>query len=282
MSEQTNGGNSAPSSPAAAAAATAKGPSMVTIVGIIGLVVLLGVLIYAIPQLRKGMDNPVVKTAVDIYPDVQAMRDMTQSQISDQAERHTAIELKADPTGLSGRYVEVEGDVSRDESMMVSEQIAVNTFNDEDRPTIKGCVLDDGLVFLDITGELPDLSEGTRIKGFGKVMTVKVSDIFELPWVGPDLEREFGNMASEEVVFFLSKGYQLVAPSQGTEEVDDSQKQPTNPATPGDTGGSEAAPEGAAEGDAPAEGTEGGEPAAPSEEGGAEGGEASPPAEGGH
>jgi hypothetical protein len=283
MSEQTNGGNSAPSSPAAAAAATGKGPSLITIVGIIGLVVLFGVLIYAIPQLKKGMDNPVVKAAVDIYPDVTAMKDMTQSQISDQAEKHTANELKADPTGLSGRYVQVEGDISRDESMLIAEQIAINTFNDADRPTVKGAVLDDGLVFLDITGELPDLSEGTRIRGFGKVLQVKVADIFELPWVGPDLEQEFGSHEAEEVVIFLSKGYQLVAPAQGTEEVDDSQKKPTDPATPADAADptAPASPEGAegAEGAEAAEGGEGEQPAAP--EGEAEGTETpEAPAEG--
>jgi len=232
MSEQTNGGNSAPSSPAAAAAPKGKGPSLITIVGLVGLAVLIGVLIYAYPKLKAGMENPVVKNAVDIYPDVKAMADMTQSQISDQAEKYTAEELLRDPGGLSGRYVQVEGDVSRDESMMVAEQIAVNTFNDEDRPTIKGCVLGDGLVFLDVTGELPDLAEGTRIRGFGKVLEVNVNDIFDLPWVGPDLEKEFGNLEGEKVVMFLSKGYQPVAAAQGTEGVDDSQKTPSDPATP--------------------------------------------------
>jgi hypothetical protein len=236
MSEQTNGGSSASPSPATPAAPAGKGPSLITVVGLIALAVLIVVLIYAYVNLKAGMNNPVVQDVIKISPAVKEMADMTQSQISEQAEKHTAEELMKDPSGLSGRYVQVEGDVSRDESMMVSEQIAVNAFSDEDRPGIKGCVLDDGLVFLDITGELPELSEGTRIRGFGKVLEVNVKDIFALPWVGPDLKKEFGNLEGEKVVIFLSKGYQEVAPAQGTGAVDDSQKAAHNPATPADAG----------------------------------------------
>lgn len=202
------------STPAAPAPAATPKSSAKTIVLLVLLVLLAGlVFFYAMPKLKSGMKNPIVQDAVAIYPQLKEMESLTQSQIEDQAEKMDAAALLADPTGLEGRYVVTEGSVNQDESSLVSQNLAMNAWTG-DSEKYKGCILDDGLVVIDLTGEMPILSEGARIKCFGKVLAVNLKDVYDLPWVGEDLKKEFGNVEgmSDQVVFFFSKGIQLLEP----------------------------------------------------------------------
>lgn len=207
MSDSTQGAPASPAPPKSSAK---------TIVLLVLLLILMGtVFFYLMPQLNKAKKNPIVQDAVSMYPQLKEMETLTQSQIEQQAEKVDAVELVKDPTGLKDRFVVTEGDVNRDESSMVSENLAMNAWTG-DSDKYKGCIIGDGLVVIDLSGEMEDYKEGTRIRCFGKVLPIKLQDVYDLPWVGPDLKKEFGNIEGmdEQVVFFFTKGAQLVAMPQ--------------------------------------------------------------------
>jgi hypothetical protein len=166
--------------------------------------------IYLLVMLGRARDNELVKHFVANAPQMQAMMGLTMAQIGDQAEHVSAGQLIASPYGYDGRYVVATGNVSGEESMLVAQNVSMNAFNEESN--YRAYVLDDELVVVDISGEGPQLvAEGTQMKAYGKVIVARMADIFELPWVGPDLLREFGGVRgmSERVVFLVARGVQV-------------------------------------------------------------------------
>lgn len=161
------------------------------------------------PHLLQARDNPLVQHFIANAPQLREMMDLTLSQIENQAASLDAAALLASPGGYDGRYVVASGLISADESNLVAQNTAVNCFNDNG--SYRAYVLDDGLVVVDVSGEGPEqLPEGAAMKAYGKVIVARMADIFELPWVGPDLKREFGTSAmSTEVVFLVARGVQV-------------------------------------------------------------------------
>ena len=182
---------------------------------VIGLV-LLGIIIIAvivlIPVLKDMQANKVVQDVSGMQPWLTAMETMTKSQIAAEAEHHSAADLLASPTGLEGRWVVTWGTVSGEESNMVAGNIARNVMSEKNYPSF---ILNDGLVFVDVTGEGEmSVADGTMITGYGKVFVLNLEDVWAIPIVGPDLKKEFGNLndMEQQVVFFLSKGYEIGEP----------------------------------------------------------------------
>jgi hypothetical protein len=176
-----------------------------TIMGVIGLVALVCASIWAVGVARQFRENPLVQSLAAMAPQIDEMKDMTQSQIQAQAASVTADELIADPRGYEGRYVVVDGVASEEESAGVIQNIALNSFGHTD---FTGMVLNEGIVLIDITGSTGFLHEGTPVRGFGKVLVARTEDFFNIPVVGPDLRREFGDAQgmANEVVFLISNG----------------------------------------------------------------------------
>ncbi len=245
-----------------------KGINWLNVIGLVVLVLIVAAVIFLFPILKAAQENKVVIDVSGMQPWLAKMETMTKSQIANEAEHLTATDLLASPTGLEGRWVVTWGVVSAEESNMVAGNIARNVMSEKNYPAF---ILDDGLVFVDVTGEgeltVPD---GTMITGYGKVFILRLEDVWSIPIVGPDLKKEFGNLEDmeQQVVFFLSKGYDLGEPGPTGSLL----AQPDTEGAPVEGEGMEGAPAEGAEG-APAEG---GEEAAP--EGGEE---TAPPAEGG-
>jgi hypothetical protein len=189
--------------------AAPTGINWLTVFGLIVLILLICVVIVAIWIGRQGMRNPIVQSAMRLEPAIEQMKDMTQSQIEQQAAALPAAALGKDPYGFDDRFVVVEGTVSKEESIHVEQNMARNIFSETN---YRAYILDEAVVVIDITGEGPDVSDGALIKGFGKVFVVNVKDIWELPVVGPNLEQEFGNVEgmADKVIFLISKGVQVV------------------------------------------------------------------------
>lgn len=186
-------------------------------------ILLLGLMAYALPKLRAAQNNPLVRHFMANAPQMKEMMDLTLSQIEQQGAPATATELIASPYGYDGRYVVATGLVSDEQSAMVAQQAAVSCFDEQSN--YHAYVLDDGLVVVDVSGEGPErLSDGTEMKAYGKVIVARMADVFALPWVGPDLKREFANSGmSEKVVFLIARGVQTgsepaVADNAGADE----------------------------------------------------------------
>lgn len=159
--------------------------------------------------LREFRDNKLIQQAERLYDGVKEMEPLTLAQISQQAHHTTAAELVTSPHGLDDRYVVLDGTVSKEQSIAISANMASEVF---DAQNYTSYVLDDELVFVDISGEPSHYGDGERIQGHGKVFVLRVGDLFNLPILGEDLQREFGSSLDEndEVVFFLSKGVELL------------------------------------------------------------------------
>jgi hypothetical protein len=197
----------------ASAKAPAKKSNWLTIFGILVLVIIVLGILAMVFIVKPGMKNPIVKQVIALEPELEAMKIMTQDQIQNQARMVTPADLDADPYPYGGMFVVTEGTVSQEESIGVNQNIALSVF--EDYP-VKGYVVDDSLVIIDVTGEGPELKDGSVIKGFGKLFVLRLDDVWALPVVGPNLKTEFGNVEgmADRVVFLLSKGVQVVSTPQ--------------------------------------------------------------------
>lgn len=259
---------------------TSKGINWLNVIGLVILILVIGLVVVLFPILKGMQENKIVQDVSGMQPWLTTMETMTKAQIANEAQHTAAKDLLASPTGLEGRWVVTWGTVCADESNAVAGNIARNVMSEKNYPAF---ILDDGLVFVDITGEgelsVPD---ETIITGYGKVFVLQLKDVWAIPIVGPDLQKDFGNLkdTEQQVVFFLSKGYDIGEPGPIGELI----------TTPGEgeetTEGETVEGEEAATGEEAAAGTEeGGEAAEPGEgaeageDGEGEGGEPEPPAE---
>lgn len=249
-----------------------KGINWLSIFGIVILVVLIAAVIWLMMIWNQGKDNRLIQSIADLAPGLQEMQDLTQSQIKDQARPISASDLAKDPEGWGEQFYVIEGTVSAEGTGTIDENIALNIFSDT---KFKGFLLDEAVVLIDITGEAAAVPDGTVIRGFGKVFTLNIEDVWKLPVVGPNLKREFANSGMEpKVAFFISKGVEVISvpTKNGGPPIPPAQAggpgtTPPEGETPADAGATPPAGETAP----PAEG----ETAPPAE------GETPPPAEGG-
>jgi len=155
--------------------------------------------------LHEFRENKLIQQAERLYEGVRAMDDMTLAQISNQAHHITAADLIDSPHGLDDRFVVLDGFVCKEQSIAVSTNMASEVFDGENYTSY---VLDDQVVFVDISGGKQQFADGDHIQGHGKVFVLRVGDLFNVPVLGEDLQREFGGSLdeNEEVIFFLSKG----------------------------------------------------------------------------
>jgi hypothetical protein len=176
--------------------------------GIAALILLVIVVIWAMATVNKAKQNPMIQTAIEMMDWVEKMDEMSQSQIDQQAQHVTAVDLANDPEGYGGWWT-IDGHVSREESQHITAQIAGSIMSDENYGAY---LLDDGVVLVDISGENVEVPDGAYIKGFGKPATLYIDDVWELPIIGPDLEQEYSNVQGMEdhVVFFISKGIEIL------------------------------------------------------------------------
>lgn len=211
------------------AGGTASAPNKRT-----GLTVLLYVLLiaaivaalWAMSVMRKVESIPTVQRAVAIFPQLEEMKDLTQSQIEQRASFNSAADALESPHALSGRFVVIDGEVQGEESTMVNQnmQAANMTVEAFEGDGYKSYVLDEGLVLVDITGERSQFGQGDIVRGFGMLLVVDIKDIWELPFVGPDLKSEFGDIegTAESVVFLFSKGVKQISAEEMTPSKTDS------------------------------------------------------------
>ena len=155
--------------------------------------------------LHEFRENKLIQQAERLYEGVKAMDELTLAQISEQAHHTSAADLIASPHGLDDRFVVLDGFVSKEQSIAVSTNMASEVFDGENYSSY---VLDDQVVFVDISGGKKQFSDGDHIQGHGKVFVLRVGDLFNVPVLGEDLQKEFGGSLdeNEEVIFFLSKG----------------------------------------------------------------------------
>jgi hypothetical protein len=185
-----------------------KGINWLSIFGIVILVVLIAAVIWLMMIWNQGKDNRLIQAIADLAPGLQDMETQTKAQIRDQARPITAAELAADPEGWGEQYYVIEGTVSAEGTGTIDENIALNIFSDT---KFKGFLLDEAVVLIDVTGEAAAVPDGTVIRGFGKVFSLNIADVWKLPVVGPNLKREFANSGmSDKVAFFISKGIEVV------------------------------------------------------------------------
>ncbi len=234
-----------------------KGINWLSIFGIVILVVLIAAVLWLMMIWNQGKDSRLIQSIADLAPGLQDMETQTQAQIRDQGRPITAADLAKDPQGWGEQYYVIEGTVSAEGTGTIDENIALNIFSDT---KFKGYLLDEAVVLIDITGEGAGVPDGTIIRGFGKVFTLNIADVWKLPVVGPNLKREFANSGMEDkIAFFISKGIEVILVPTKSEL----------PVPPAQAGGPGAPP---AEGDVPADA--GTAPPPPP-------GETAPPAEGG-
>ena len=186
-----------------------KGINWLSIFGIVALVILVFIVIYAITIWNRAKENPIVQSAMRLEPAIAEMMDMTRSQIENEAAYVPSEQLGKDPTGFDDRYVMTDGAVSKEESIGVEQNMALNIYRDDE--SYKGYVIDDSVVVVDISGEGPDVAEGTTIMAYGRLFVLRISDIWELPIVGENLRTEFGDVEgmSETVVFLIAKDVEI-------------------------------------------------------------------------
>lgn len=206
-----------------------KGINWLTVFGFLVLAILIVIVIWAVMLWNINKKNPIIADIIDLEPQLQEMMDKTLSQIENEGTFILAADLVADPTGLKDRFVITEGAVSKEESMGVSQNIAMNIFSENEN--YNGYVLDDALVVIDITGEGPQVEEGTMVKAYGKLFVLNIEDVWKLSYVGPNLKQEFAGVEgmSDEVVFLICKAVKVIAspiddsedtPAQGLEDAD--------------------------------------------------------------
>lgn len=159
--------------------------------------------------LNEFRENRLIQKAEHLYEGVRSMDDMTLAQISQQAHHTTAAKLIENPKGLDDRFVVLDGTVCKEQSIAISANMANEIFQGQNYTSY---VLDDQVVFVDISGESTQFAEGDHVQGHGRVFVLRIGDLFAVPILGDDLQREFGDSLSEddEVIFFLSKGVQLL------------------------------------------------------------------------
>jgi hypothetical protein len=229
-----------------------RGINWLSILGIAVLIILIFLVIWAVMIMNIAKDNPAIKDVSALAPQIEEMQQMTLSQIEDQALVVDAEELGKDPYPYKNRFLIVDGTMSKEESIGVSENIAMNIFSDN--PTYKPYILSDAIVAIDITGESEEAAEGAHLRAYGKLLVLNIEDVWTLPIVGPNLKQEFGDVEgmSDRVVFLIAKAVEVVeAPAEMEEEP-----------LPGEMGSEARTPdmEGAADGEnAGGEGMEGGE-----------------------
>lgn len=197
-----------------------KGINWLSIFGIVALVILVFIVIYAIMIWNKAKDNPIIQAAERLNAGIERMSDMTMSQIENEAAYVPAEQLGKDPTGFDDRFVMTDGSVSKEESIGVEQNIALNIYRDEEN--YKGYVLDDAVVVVDISGEGPDVAEGATVMAYGMLFVLRIEDIWELPIIGPNLQTEFGDVEgmSETVVFLISTQVEEISPPSEPEETE--------------------------------------------------------------
>jgi hypothetical protein len=172
--------------------------------------------IWALGVKKKFENNPTVKTAIQTYENlIDPMKDKTQAQIEAEGEHIAASDLAAEPETVSGRYVVVDGEVQSEETSMVATNMEIpNMVKENLQGDTKGYILDDGIVLVDISGEGTGQSfkGGEYLRGYGAVLVVSIADVFELPFIGPDLKKDFGDVkdTAEKVVFVFSKGVKQI------------------------------------------------------------------------
>lgn len=191
------------------AKATRKGINWMTYIGLLILLVLIVGIAYLMMIWNQGKDNRLIQSIADLAPSLKEMEGLTKSQIRDQARGIEAKDLAADPAGWSDMYYMVEGVVSSESTGSIDKNIALNVFSDT---KFKGFMLDDAVVLIDLTGTAPDVPDGTVIRGYGKIFTLDVKDVWKLPVVGPNLKKEFDTPGMDQrVAFFLSQGIDIVS-----------------------------------------------------------------------
>jgi hypothetical protein len=195
-----------------------RGINWLSILGIAVLIILIFIVIWAVMMMNIAKDNPITKDFISLQPQIEAMQQMTLSQIEEQAVQIDAEELAKDPYPYKNRFLIVEGSMSQEESIGVSENIALNIFSDN--PLYKPYILSDAIVAIDITGESEPAPEGATLKAYGQLMILNIADVWKLPIVGPNLEKEFGNVEgmADTVVFLICKAVKIEAMPQTTEE----------------------------------------------------------------
>jgi hypothetical protein len=191
-----------------------KSSGLVTFLWIL-VILSIGVAIYGYNVKNKVENLPTIKQLLTKVPQLKDLDTMTQSQIEQQGEPINAVDLAADPETVQGRYVVVDGTVQAAESSMADENLAAadfssDAFSGDKAGSYKGYVLEDGVVLVDIstdTNKKP-IPGGTPVRGFGMVVIVNISDIWDLPFVGKDLKNQFGNIknSAKQVVFVFSQG----------------------------------------------------------------------------
>lgn len=186
-----------------------RGINWLSILGIVVLIILIFIVIWAVMIMNITKENPIAKDVISLQPQIEAMKDMTLSQIEEQAMVIDAEELAKDPYPYKNRYLIVEGSMSQEESIGVSENIARNIFSDN--PLYKPYILSDAVVAIDITGQSESAPEGALLKAYGQLLILDIDDVWKLPVVGPNLKQEFGNVEgmSDKVIFLICKAVKI-------------------------------------------------------------------------
>jgi len=182
-----------------------RGINWLSILGIVVLIILIFLVIWAVMIMNITKDNPIAKDVISLQPQIEAMEQMTLSQIEDQAVQIDAEELAKDPYPYKNRFLIVTGSMSQEESIGVSENIALNIFSDN--PLYKPYIMSDAVVTIDITGESESAPEGAALKAYGQLLILNINDVWKLPVVGANLKQEFGNVEgmAETVIFLICK-----------------------------------------------------------------------------
>jgi len=195
-----------------------RGINWLSILGIAVLIILIFIVIWAVMIMNIAKENQLAKDVSALAPQIEAMQQMTLSQIEEQAMVVDAEELSKDPYPYKNRFLIVEGTMSMEESIGVSENIAMNIFSDN--PTYKPYVLSDTIVAIDITGESESAPEGAYLRAYGQLLILSLDDVWKLPIVGPNLKTEFGDVEgmSDRVVFLIARAVEIVATPPDVEE----------------------------------------------------------------
>jgi hypothetical protein len=196
----------------AATPAPRKSGGMVTLLWVLLILsIAAGVFMWSVKNKVESL--PSIKRLEAKLPQLVELDKKTQMEIEHEGEAINAIDLASAPDTVQGRYVIVDGVVQSTETNVVDSNLAAadfsaDAFSGEQAGQYKGYVLDDGVVLVDISGDHKDVKGGQAVRGYGMVVTVDIADIWELPFVGADLKKQFGNIkdTAKSVVFVFSKG----------------------------------------------------------------------------